>query len=267
MSMGESFQVSILSSGSSGNSLYVESDRQKLLIDAGLSGKKIEALLNKINRSASDLDSILVTHEHKDHIQGVGVLSRRYHIDVYANEKTWQKMDGMIGQVEPEHRHIFEPETVKTLGDLDVESFAVSHDSVSPQFYRIYKDQRSFVDLTDTGYVNDRILGHIKDANAYLLESNHDIDMLMSGPYPWHLKQRILGDYGHLSNEDSAEILAKAVGDETKRVYLGHRSHDNNQKELAHLVAKQNLIRHDISPLRCQLIDTDVEDPTPLYRI
>lgn len=265
--VSESFQVSILSSGSSGNSLYVESDKQKLLIDAGLSGKKIEQLLQKIGRNAADLDSILVTHEHKDHIQGVGVLSRRYGIDVYANEKTWERMAPMIGEIKLDHKHIFATETVQTLGDLDVESFGVSHDSVAPQFYRIHKDHRSFVDLTDTGYVNDRLAGQIKGADAYLLETNHDIDMLMSGPYPWNLKQRILGDYGHLSNEDSADTMTKVMKDNTKRIYLGHRSHDNNHRDLAHMVVKQTLHQHDISTLRCQLIDTDVEMPTPLYQV
>lgn len=265
--VSESFRVSILSSGSAGNSLYIESDKQKLLIDAGLSGKKIEALLNKIDRSAKDLDSILVTHEHKDHIQGVGVLARRYGIDVYANQKTWKRMEPLIGEVPLEHKHLFETETTKTLGDLDVESFGVSHDSVAPQFYRIHKDHKSFVDLTDTGYVNERLKGQIEGADAYLLETNHDIDMLMSGPYPWNLKQRILGDYGHLSNEDSADLMTQIVKDNTKRIYLGHRSHDNNQKDLAHMVAKQTLHQNDISTLRCQLIDTDVEQPTPLYHI
>ena len=128
----------------------------------------------------------------------------------------------------------------KTFGDLDVESFGVSHDAACPQFYRFMKDDKSFVMLTDTGYVSDRMAGIIENADGYLIESNHDIEILRSGAYPWSLKQRILSDMGHLSNEDGAETMIRTLGNRTKRIYLGHLSKENNIKELAHMTMGQS---------------------------
>ena len=138
------FKYSILASGSSGNAFYLESPQKKLLIDAGLSGKKITELMAEIDRHPQDLDAILVTHEHKDHIHGVGVLARKYHLDIYANEKTWQAMDGMLGKIDSHQKHLFELGKTKIFGDLDIESFGVSHDAAAPQFYRFMKDGKSF---------------------------------------------------------------------------------------------------------------------------
>ena len=151
MESKEAFKVSILASGSTGNSLYIESEKKRILVDAGLSGKKITSLMAEVGRSPEDLDAILVTHEHKDHIHGVGVLARKYKLDVYANEKTWSAMDTMIGKVDVAQKHIFEMGKVLTLGDLDIESFGVSHDAAAPQFYRFYKDNRSCVFLKNKG--------------------------------------------------------------------------------------------------------------------
>ncbi|MDF0479582.1 MBL fold metallo-hydrolase [Vagococcus sp. PNs007] len=264
----EAFKVSILASGSSGNSLYIESDKKKLLVDAGLSGKKITSLLSEIDRSPADLDGILVTHEHKDHIHGVGVLSRKHGIDIYANEKTWSAMSTGIGTIKPEHKHIFELGKTKTFGDMDVESFGVSHDAAEPQFYSFQKDNKSFVVLTDTGYCSDRVKGTIQNANAYLMESNHDLNMLRMGNYPWSLKQRILGDMGHLSNEDGALVAGEVLGDKTKRIYLGHLSRENNLKELAHMTMEHSLrtqglgVGHDF-----MVYDTDPDQATELFSI
>lgn len=232
-SPGDSMQVSILASGSSGNATYIETKDQKILIDAGLSGKRIEQLLNQIGRKASDLDAIFVTHEHKDHIQGVGVLSRRYDLPIYANIKTWQSMEKALGKINPDHKRFFEMEEMLSIGDLDVLSYPVSHDAMNPQFYAFQKGDKQFVLLTDTGYVSDRLRSMLKNADGYLIESNHEIEMLRYGPYPWNLKQRILSDLGHLSNEDGALAMVDLIGDSTKHVYLGHLSKDNNTKDLA----------------------------------
>ncbi|KXT79332.1 Zn-dependent hydrolase (beta-lactamase superfamily) [Streptococcus sp. DD13] len=211
------FKYSILASGSSGNSFYLESNQKKILVDAGLSGKKITSLLAEIDRKPEDLDAILVTHEHVDHIHGVGVLARKHQLDIYANEKTWQAMEKKLGVIPVEQKHIFERGRVLTFGDLDVESFGVSHDAADPQFYRFMKDGKSFVMLTDTGYVSDRLAGMIEHADAYLIESNHDIEILRAGSYAWNLKQRILSDKGHLSNEDGAEAMIRCLGHQTKK--------------------------------------------------
>ncbi len=169
--MTKGFQYSILASGSSGNCFYLETDQKRILVDAGLSGKKITSLLGEIDRKPEDLDAILVTHEHKDHIHGVGVLARKYHLDIYANEATWKAMEKDLGKLDASQKHIFELGKTKTFGDLDVESFGVSHDAACPQFYRFMKDDKSFVMLTDTGYVSDRMAGIIENADGYLIEA------------------------------------------------------------------------------------------------
>lgn len=262
------FQISVLASGSTGNSLYIETEKKRFLVDAGLSGKKVAALLAQVGKRPEDLDGILVTHEHSDHIQGVGVLARKYKLDVYANEKTWQAMERSIGNVPVEQKHVFDMGKVMTLGDMDVESFGVSHDAAAPQFYRFYKDNRSFVILTDTGYCNDHLRGVVKDADAYLVESNHDIEMLRMGSYPWSLKQRILGDQGHLSNEDGALVMTDIIGEHTKRIYLGHLSKENNLKEIAHMTMENTLIEHDLGVNEDFFIyDTDPETACDLFTL
>lgn len=260
--------IAILASGSSGNSLYIESEQKKILVDAGLSGKKITSLLAEVGRKPDDLDAILVTHEHRDHIHGVGVMARKYKLDIYANEKTWAAMDPMIGNVPLEQKQIFEMGKVLTLGDLDIESFGVSHDAAAPQFYSFHKNDKSFVMLTDTGYCSDHVRGVIRNADAYLLESNHDLEMLRMGPYPWNLKQRILGDHGHLSNEDGALVAADIIGDKTKRIYLGHLSKENNLKELAHLTMENTLREHDLGVgYDFDVYDTDPDRACELFSL
>ncbi len=264
------FQYSILASGSSGNAFYVETPKQKLLIDAGLTGKKITSLLADIGRTPEDLDAILVTHEHSDHIKGVGVLARKYKLDVYANESTWKIIDdkNMIGKLDVAQKHVFGRDKTLTFGDLDIESYGVSHDAVDPQFYRLIKDDKSFVMLTDTGYVSDRLAGLIENADAYLIESNHDIDILRSGSYPWSLKQRILSDKGHLSNEDGAETMIRTIGQRTKKIYLGHLSQENNIKELAHMTMEIQLMSADFGVgSDFKVLDTSPDHATPLTRI
>lgn len=262
------FRISILASGSSGNAFYLESDKKKILVDAGLSGKKITSLLSEVNRRPEDLDAIFVTHEHRDHIHGVGVLARKYKLDVYANEKTWQAMEPMIGNVAVEQKHIFELGKTLTFGDMDIESFGVSHDAACPQFYRFCRNQKSFVILTDTGYCSDRVCGIVRNADGYLVESNHDLGMLRMGPYPWNLKQRILGDKGHLSNEDGALVMTDVIGDKTKRIYLGHLSKENNLKELAYMTMETTLKEHDLGVHQdFEIYHTDPDSATELFAV
>ena len=264
------FKYSILASSSTGNSFYVETPQKRFLIDAGLTGKKITSLLAEIDRKPENLDAIFITHEHSDHIKGVGVLARRYNLDVYANEKTWQMIDerNMIGKLDLAQKHIFERGKTLTLGDIDIESFGVSHDAVEPQFYRLMKDNKSFVVLTDTGYVSDRMAGIIENADGYLIESNHDVEILRSGAYPWSLKQRILSDKGHLSNEDGAGTMIRTIGNRTKKIYLGHLSKENNIKELAHMTMENNLIQADFGvDYDMKVFDTSPDEATPLTEL
>lgn len=264
------FKYSILASGSTGNCFYLETPKQKILIDAGLTGKKITSLLAEIDRKPEDLDAILITHEHSDHIKGVGVLARKYDLDIYANQNTWKIIDDrqMIGKIDTAHKHIFDRDKVMTFGDIDIESFGVSHDAQDPQFYRFMKDNKSFVMLTDTGYVSDRMSGIIENADGYLIESNHDIEILRSGAYPWSLKQRILSDKGHLSNEDGAQAIIRSMGNATKKIYLGHLSKENNIKELAHMTMENQLAMADLAVgTDFKVYDTSPDSACPLTDI
>lgn len=259
---------SVLASGSTGNAIYVETEGQSFLVDAGLSGKQMEAMFKGIGREMKDLSGILVTHEHSDHIKGVGIVARKYKLPVYANEKTWKAMDGLIGEVPLDQKFSFDMETVKTFGGLDIESFGVSHDAAEPMFYVFHKDGKKLVLITDTGYVSDRMKGIITNADAYVFESNHDVQMLRMGRYPWSVKRRILSDYGHVSNEDAAVAMSEVAGDKTKRIYLAHLSSDNNMKELARMSVAQTLeSRGIIAGEQFDLIDTDPKVPTALTTI
>lgn len=265
MADADQLQYSILASGSTGNVTYLETPEHKILIDAGLSGKKIAGLMKQIGRDLSDVDSLFVTHEHSDHVQGVGVLARKYGLDVYANEGTWGAMQKKVGDIPVEQKHIFAPGKVLSLGDMDVESFSVSHDAAQPQFYQVHHDGKAFCVLTDTGYVSERVAKTIEDADAYLMECNHDMEMLRMGSYSWSLKQRILGDEGHLSNEDGANAMMSVIGNDTKQIYLGHRSQENNMRSLAHLTVATMLKEHDLGVEHdFHLHDTEPDAPTKL---
>lgn len=262
------FSISILASGSAGNATYIESNNKKILVDCGLSGKKVEGLFREINRDPNDLDAILVTHEHRDHTHGVGVMARRYNLPIYANEKTWKAMEKILGKITPEQKRIFKNDETITFDDIDVSSFGVSHDAIDPQFYSFQKDNKRFVMLTDTGYVSEQMVGFLRDADAYLMESNHDVNMLRTGPYPWSLKQRILSEKGHLSNDEGALAITDLLGDKTKRIYLGHLSQKNNIKEVARSTTEEILIKNDTGVNHSfYLYDTDPNQATELYRL
>lgn len=262
------FQFSFLSSGSTGNATFVETEDHSFLIDAGFSGKQMESLFQQIDRDIKKLSGIFVTHEHSDHIKGVGILARKYKLPIYANEKTWKAMDQSIGDIPTDQKFIFGMETVKSFGSLDIESFGVSHDAAEPMFYIFHHEGKKLVLITDTGYVSDRMKGIIANADAYLFESNHDVSMLRMGRYPWNIKRRILSDVGHVSNEDAAFAMSDVVGDNTKRIYLAHLSTDNNMKDLARMAVTQTLeSKGIIVGEQFSLCDTDPKTPTPLTAV
>lgn len=263
-----SLQYSILASGSTGNALYVESDEHSFLVDAGFSGKQMEALFQQIDRDISKLTGIFVTHEHSDHIKGIGVLARKYSLPIYANENTWRAMNHLVGEIPTEQKMVFNTETVKSFGSVDIESFGVSHDAAEPMFYVFHQSGKKLVLITDTGYVSDRMKGIISNADAFIFESNHDVQMLRMGRYPWSIKRRILSDVGHVSNEDAALAMSEVIGDNTKRVYLAHLSLDNNMKDLARMSVAQTLQSQGIIVgEQVELYDTDPKTPTILTAV
>ncbi|MBD8014310.1 MBL fold metallo-hydrolase [Microbacterium sp. APC 3898] len=258
-------QFSVLASGSSGNATYIENEGHSFLVDAGLSGRKMEELFAAIGKKMSDLDGILVTHEHSDHIKGLGIVARKHKVPIYANAKTWTAMDGLVGAIPVEQRFHFDMDTVKTFGSLDIESFAVSHDAADPMFYVFHAGGRKLSLITDTGYVSDRMKGVIQASDAYVFESNHDVGMLQMGRYPWSVKRRILSDVGHVSNEDAAVAMSEVLAEKPTRIYLSHLSKDNNMKDLARMSVEQTLQSKGIIVGEyVNLLDTDANIPTKL---
>ena len=225
-------QLASLFSGSSGNSVLVSGGSTKILVDAGLSGITIESELKKLDVTMEEIDAILVTHEHSDHIKGVGVLSRRFGVPIYANDGTWAGMEQWIGKIKPENRRVLSEGLA--VGALEVEPFETPHDSVSSLGFCFYHKGKKATVMTDCGHVSDCMLAHALGSDAILMESNHDIDMLVTGGYPYYLKQRIKGERGHLSNVEAAKLAAILANRGTRCILLGHLSNENNTPKFAY---------------------------------
>ncbi len=225
-----------IASGSSGNCIYAGSSESSVLIDTGISGKRVEQGLNSIDMTLSDVDGILVTHEHSDHIKGLGVLARRYHLPIYATEGTISAMKKMttLGKIPNDLYHPIIPDQEFRIGDLEIEPFSISHDAADPVGYRVEHNGKKAAVATDMGCYDEYIVNHLKNLDVLLLESNHDVHMLQAGRYPYYLKRRIMGDHGHLSNEDCGQLLGRLLHDDMKEIYLGHLSHENNYEALAY---------------------------------
>lgn len=230
-------------SGSSGNCTFVGSKHTKLLIDAGVSCKRIESGLNSIHVKPDDIQGILITHEHSDHIAGLGTLYRRYQIPIYGTVETIHSIlkTKNIGKISEELIHYVEPDTKFMIDDIMVEPFAISHDAANPVCYTFQADGHKVGMATDLGKYDDYIISKLESSEILLLEANHDVNMLMVGGYPYYLKQRILGDRGHLSNENSAKLIRRLFHDKLKYIALAHLSKENNYEELAYETVRLEL--------------------------
>lgn len=224
-----------LFSGSSGNSIYISDGATSILIDAGVPGVRIENALKEIGEEPENIKGIFVTHEHSDHIQGIGILARRHGIPIYANEETvcFMKSQGCLKKISDENIRIIERGTA-VIGDLAVSDFPISHDAVNPCGYVVTDGRKKISVATDTGIVTDTIRSAVLGSDAVILEANHDEHMLDAGPYPFVLKQRIKSEKGHLSNDEAAELAAELVRNGTKNIMLGHLSNQNNYPQLAY---------------------------------
>lgn len=238
-----------IASGSSGNSVYVGSDYTHILVDAGISNKRIEAGLNSAQLSGSDINAICITHEHTDHIKGLGVLARKYEIPIYATKDTIYaiKNDMTLGSFPFSLFHEIQPDTEFKIGDIKVKPFSIYHDAADPVAYRFECDGRSAAIATDMGHYDDYIVDNLRNVNTLLLESNHDVRMLETGSYPYYLKRRILGDNGHLSNENCGRLLSKILHDDIVHIFLGHLSKENNYPDLAY-----EAVRCEILESKCK---------------
>lgn len=226
-------RFSPLYSGSSGNAVYVGCDDTHLLVDAGLSGSKIVQGLECMGVDPKKLSALLITHEHIDHIRGVGVLSRKFNLPVYATEGTWLAMKDKLGAIPERNVRVFEPHTNFFLGSIDILPFSTPHDAAASVGYAFECCGAKFALATDIGCVRDSWLKYVLGADAVLLESNYDPDMLQAGPYPFDLKKRILSRRGHLSNDDAGETAVKLIEHGARQILLGHLSKENNFPELA----------------------------------
>ncbi len=225
-----------IASGSSGNCIYIGSNETNLLVDAGVSGKRIEGGLLASGVDPSSLNGILITHEHTDHIQGIGVLARRYKLPVYGTVETINAMlrSNSVGRIEEGQLRFVKPDERFSIGDIVVEPFSISHDASNPVCYTFSSGGHKIGMATDLGTYDNYIVSKLCGAEVLYLEANHDVNMLMVGSYPYHLKQRIIGERGHLSNETSAKLICELLHDELRHVLLAHMSKENNYAELAY---------------------------------
>lgn len=250
-----------LFSGSSGNALFVQAGNTRLLIDAGKSGKCIREALDAIGVDPASLNAILVTHEHTDHIAGVGVLSRKYHIPIFANSPTWCAMEHKIGEISPGLRLYFDSHADFYIGDIGVVPFRIPHDASEPVGYRLYYGGLSLSTATDLGHFTKAVREQIQGSDLVLLESNHDPEMLRHNEhYTAALKQRILGNRGHLSNEACADALIQLAATGVKQVILGHLSGENNLPELALSVSRERAAQEGLELGRDLSLDVALRD-------
>ncbi len=236
-----------IASGSSGNSIYVGTDTTHILVDAGISGKRIEQGLNEIGVKGSELGGVVITHEHSDHIKGLGILARKYEVPIYATRETLEEIQGnkTLGEYPKELLKPVLPDVEFSVGDMRIKPFSIDHDGANPVAYRIQSGKKSVAVATDMGHFDQYIIDHLQNLDGLLLESNHDVRMLETGPYPYYLKRRILSDYGHLSNDNAGRLLNHILHDNLKHIFLGHLSKENNYEELAFETVKLEIDQGD----------------------
>ncbi|HAS74970.1 MAG TPA: MBL fold metallo-hydrolase [Clostridiales bacterium UBA8960] len=224
-----------LASGSSGNCQYVESETTRLLVDAGMSGKYIKNSLETINVKVETINGILLTHEHADHISGLGVLMRKFKLPLYVTEKTWEAVKLKIGEIDETLLNIYDKIDEIVIGDITVRGTRITHDAVDPLCYTFKNNDSKVGIATDLGAISDDVINEFKDCDLLMIESNHDIEMLKIGPYPLYLKRRILSEHGHLSNEDAGYIAKEIIKHGmAKNILLAHLSKENNFPDLAY---------------------------------
>ena len=220
-------KVCVLSSGSKGNSTLVITDKVKILIDLGTTTSYVEAALNNLNVDVKEISHILITHSHVDHIKGLKVFIKRYNPVILVTEDMKKVLEKELGNF----RYEYYEDKKAIIGDLTVNVIKTSHDAEESIGFVLTNNNSSMVYITDTGYINQKYFKILSNNNLYVLESNHDIKMLMDGPYPYYLKQRVQGDKGHLSNKQASDYLCKFIGDNTRKIVFAHISEHNNSYE------------------------------------
>ncbi len=246
-----------IASGSSGNCIYIGTDTTHILVDDGVSRKKVLEGLKKLDLHTEDIDAVLITHEHDDHISGLGVLERCISLPVYGTSGTlnYIRNTEKLGRMPEDIYMEISPGNSFNIGDICISSVATSHDAAEPVAYTFSAGGSRAGIITDSGMYTEEIIKEFSGLDAILIEANHDINMLMAGPYPYALKRRILSEKGHLSNEDCGRLLVKLIGDRTKYIFLGHLSRENNFSELAYETVRMEI---ELGETRCRASDFDI---------
>ena len=244
-----------IAGGSSGNALYIGTEKEHILVDAGVSGKRIYAALESIG--VSKINALFLTHEHIDHCSGAAVVSKRFGAATFATEGTWQ---AMRQNIKGERYKISHLRSVN-LGSLRITPFNIPHDAAEPVGFLFESENKKIGVVTDIGYATDSVIRALDGCDALLIEANHDVDMLIKGSYPARLKERVLGAYGHLSNKACGALLTRITRENCKRIYLGHLSAENNTPELALETVLAAFSANEIIPPKIAVVERSVASP------
>ena len=236
------FNFCSLYSGSSGNSLLVQSENANILIDAGVSCKKIVQSLEKQNISPDMLDGVLITHEHTDHVQGLGTLAKKYNVPIFVNQETLDAMPKQRDKIPEENINLFKVQDYFEINDLKIKPFKIPHDATNPCGFSIFNGDNKISIATDIGHITKDILKSLEESKFILLEANYDPNVLRCSPYPYSLKTRIASSTGHLSNEEAGKTISYLLGSGLENVMLGHLSKNSNFPELAYKTVVEELI-------------------------
>ena len=241
------FKFCNLYSGSSGNCSFVGTDNINILIDCGESQKKILTALESIGTNINQINAIVVTHEHSDHVKTLGAISKKYNIPVYANEKTFNNMPEQTELIKEENRKIFNTDDHFEIGDLQIHPFHIPHDAAEPCGYNIYSENNKISIATDIGHMDNNILKKLEESKFLLLESNYEPEILKYAKYPYYLKRRISGPNGHLSNQEASDTIIKLLSTGVNNIMLGHLSKETNFPELAYKTVMDEIINNKIN--------------------
>ena len=254
------FNFCSLYSGSSGNSLFVESENTKLLVDAGVSSKKIEEALANLEIDPTSIDGILITHEHSDHVQGLGTFAKKFNLPVFVNEKTLDAMPKQKEKISEKNIKLFNINEKFEIGDLKVKPFSIPHDAANPCGFNIFKDDKKISIATDIGHMTNGILKNLEDSIFIMHPTNYDPEVLKYSKYPYQLKTRIAGPDGHLSNELAGKTISYLLNSGLKQAVLGHLSKQSNFPELAYKTVIDEIMctKYDENSLKLSVASRDI---------
>ena len=254
------FNFCSLYSGSSGNSLFVESKNTKLLVDAGVSSKKIETALTNLEIDPSSINGILITHEHSDHVQGLGTFAKKFNLPVYVNQKTLDAMPNQKDKISEKNIKIIKNEKKFEIGDLKIKPFSIPHDAANPCGFNIIHDNKKISIATDIGHMTNGIIKNLEDSIFIMLEANYDPEVLKFSKYPYILKSRIAGPTGHLPNEMAGKTIAHLLNSGLQQAILGHLSKESNFPELAYKTVIDEVIssNYDENSLKLSVASRDI---------